>query len=278
MANAYDAWPSKAAFLGELSNSQSVRLAVTFTGLAIVLPFLLYIYTDYLAFISLGPGGTPPTFAGFLRVEVLSFFALRNPYAPAATPERFRDQPGYLVDLGKRRPPRPHTRGIAPHRQITQKASREDYVRLAKAIEAMGASNENLLIGTSCFEKHGTGLFSVSPAKRTCNGEICHAHPSDGSMHLTLHPADARTVLEAGWGERHPIARGGWFERFVPGGFIMSYAPRDDEEVETVLKIVRAAVWYVSGGDGVEDIKCGRRDSGYASAEEPEAVGVQKSS
>ncbi|KAI6888087.1 hypothetical protein KC360_g3719 [Hortaea werneckii] len=267
MLELHNALPlTSAAPFDGVSKLQIAKLGLAFIAIAIILPFLLYIYYDYLAFISLGPGGTPPTLAGFLRVELLGFFALRNPYTAAEAPERLKGQPGYLESLEERLPPRPHTRGIAPHRQITQKASKDDFERLASAIKRMGASNPNLLIGTSCFEKHGTGLFSISPAKRTCKGEICHAHPSDGSLHLTLHPADARTVLEAGWGERHPIARGGWFERFVPGGFIMCYAPRDEREVETVLRIVRAAAWFVSGGDGVVDVREGRRDSGYCSA------------
>ena len=63
---------------------------------------------------------------------------------------------------------------------------------------------------------------------------------------MTLHPADAKLVLESGWGERHPLARGGWFERFVPAGFIMVYAPRTSEEVATVLRIVEAAVWWIA--------------------------------
>lgn len=96
-------------------------------------------------------------------------------------------------------------------------------------------------------------MFSTSPARRTCRGEICHAHPSDGSMHLTLHLADAKMVLDAGWGERHPIARGGWFERFVPGGFMMVYAPRDESEVDMVLRMVKAAAWFVEGCEGSKE-------------------------
>ncbi|KAK4547303.1 hypothetical protein LTR36_000958 [Oleoguttula mirabilis] len=259
-----------------LHSSQTLKLVAIFTALTAVLTLLLHLYREYLAFVSLGPGGTPPTIAGFLRVKVLGCFALQNPYQPAPIPPRFKDSPGYLVNLPIRQAPRPETRGIAPHRQITQKPSKAVYEKLAQEIQNMGASNDNLLIGTSCFEKHGTGLFSVSPAKRTCQGEICHAHPSDGSMHMTLHPADAKTVLEAGWAERHPIARGGWFERFVPGGFLMVYAPRNDEEIETVMRIVKAAAWFVSGRDGVREIGKDsvkeiaeeRRDSGYVSAEE----------
>ncbi|KAK5708759.1 something about silencing protein 10 [Elasticomyces elasticus] len=253
--------------LNDLSSTQAFNLITSFLVLAIALPFLLALHQDYLAFVALGPGGTPTTFGGFLRVKVLSLFALSDPYVPAPIPQRFQATPGYLVDLAKRQHPRPCTRGIAPHRQITQKAGPALYKQLATAIEAIAGSNETLCIGTSCFEKHGTGLFSTSPAKRTCGGEICHAHPSDGSMHLTLHPLDAKIVLEAGWAERHPLARGGWLQRFVPGGFVMVYAPESEEDIAVLLEIVKAAAWYVSGGDGVKDGVDERRDSGYASAD-----------
>ncbi|KAK4560575.1 hypothetical protein LTR86_005772 [Recurvomyces mirabilis] len=252
----------------DLSLSQIINLASSFSSLAILLPLLLYLHFDYLAFVALGPGGTPTTFPGYVRVKVLSFFALNDPYLAAPTPRRFEGQPGFLVELSKRPLPRPCTRGIAPHRQVTQKADKRWYSKLANSIETMGRSSDRLRLGTSCFEKNGTGLFSTSPAKRTCNGEICHAHPSDGSMHMTLHPADAKVVLEAGWGERHPLARGGWFERFVPGGFVMIYAPHSEQDVETVMQIVKAAAWFVSGGDGIKDVIAERRDSGYASAED----------
>lgn len=68
-------------------------------------------------------------------------------------------------------------------------------------------------------------------------------------MHLTLHPFDAKIVLEAGWGERHPISRGGVFERFVPKGFLMVYAPQTAGEVAIVLRIVKAAAWFVGGDE-----------------------------
>ena len=74
-------------------------------------------------------------------------------------------------------------------------------------------------------------------------------------MHLTLHPADAAIVILRGWGERHPLSNGGWLARFVPQGFCMVYAPRNEEEVEIVRKIVAAAVWWVGGVD--VDLKFG---------------------
>jgi len=102
-------------------------------------------------------------------------------------------------------------------------------------------------MGISSFEKHCAGLFSKTQVNRTSNGEVVHAHPSDCSMHITLHPADAKVVIEAGWGERHPLARGGWFTRFVPKGFVMVYAPRTIEEVPLIMTIIKAGLGWVSG-------------------------------
>ncbi|KXT00714.1 hypothetical protein AC578_8239 [Pseudocercospora eumusae] len=219
---------------------------------ATIIQVSLCLRRDFLAFKALGPGGTPSTVPGYIRVKLLGLFALRNPYEPAPIPEDLKFKKGYLCSdaLPQRPHARPETRGIAPHRQITQRADQDMFVALKRAIEDLGAKGgDHLTIGTSCFEKKGTGLFSTSPTKRTCRGEICHVHSSDGSLHLTLHPLDARTVLEAGWGERHPISRGGVFERFVPKGFLMVYAPQKYSEIAVVLEIVKAAAWYV-GGEG----------------------------
>ncbi|CRK22207.1 hypothetical protein BN1708_017932, partial [Verticillium longisporum] len=76
-------------------------------------------------------------------------------------------------------------------------------------------------------EKHGLGLFARHPVNVTCNGEVCHVHDSDHSLHMTLHPDDIAEVLRKGWGQRHPLARKGWFGAMpVPEEFLMVYAPR----------------------------------------------------
>ncbi|KAH0558582.1 hypothetical protein GP486_004761 [Trichoglossum hirsutum] len=226
---------------------------VCLSALTLLGPLCYFIYQDYASFLNLGPGGTPSTFLGYLRITFLRLFALRNPHIPAPIPAVLRPQSGYMTPqraakLPKRAGVRPKVTGIAPHRQITQKGTLANFAELSQSVRALAAAHATrLALGTSCFEKHGTGLFSLNPVNRTCNGEICHAHPSDGSLHLTLHPADARVVLEKCWGERHPLARGGWCTRFVPSGFVMVYAPRDAEELKVVMEIIRAAVWWVSG-------------------------------
>lgn len=72
----------------------------------------------------------------------------------------------------------------------------------------------------------------------------------DSSMHMTLHPIDAALVIAAGWGERHPLAgRSIHGEQLLPGGFLMVYAPRTEDDVGTIIEIVKAAAWWVGGVD-----------------------------
>lgn len=238
--------------VGEYSQSL-VPLFARVIAVTVFITFLYFVRHDYYAFKALGPGGTPSTPLGYVRIKFLGLFALRNPYRPPPISPSLQPRHGHLVSLTQRFGPRPAVRGIAPQRQVSQRNSPDMFSVLAKAIRQLAANPQNkLALGTSCFEKHGTGLFSLAPIARTCRGEICHVHPSDGSLHLTLHPADAAIVLQSGWGQRHPLARGGWLSRFVPEGFIMVYAPRDEKEVEVVIEIVRAACWFVSGVDAVK--------------------------
>ncbi|PLB43727.1 hypothetical protein P170DRAFT_430758 [Aspergillus steynii IBT 23096] len=273
--------------------------------LLLILPptlFLLHaIRKDYHAFLALGPGGTPSTPTGYLRICILRLLALRNPFSPPSIPDSLSPQTGYFHRfsplspspsssaagnptkdtariLPHRRGPRPLVTGIAPQRQLTQRSTQAIYETLTQEIHALvHAHPEKYYTGTSCFEKHSTGIFALpsSPSSKpqpqdqnqphptgkrsrvTCNGEICHSHPIDGSLHLTLHPADVRVLVERGWGQRHPLAweEDGWARRwlcgrrFVPAGFVMVYAPRDEREVQVVMEVVRAAGWWVCGED-----------------------------
>jgi len=138
--------------------------------------------------------------------------------------------------------------GIAPHRQIDQTGCPKMYRTLRKSLENMALSHpQSLQIGLSCFEKKGLAVFCQNPINETCRGEICHIHDSDRSMHMNLHPDDAKVVLEMGWGERHPLAKGGWMKKYVPREFVMVYAPRNREELDVVCRIIEAAGFWVSG-------------------------------
>ncbi|GFF26942.1 hypothetical protein IFM58399_01561 [Aspergillus lentulus] len=252
-------------FLLTTTADSTLPLLVLLTCLPSFLLAAHYIRKDYHAFLALGPGGTPSTPTGYARICILRLFTVRDPLSPPSIPPSLHPKHGQLPSsLPVRAGPRPTVAGIAPHRQTTQRASKTMYATLSNRIhELVNAHPSTLRAATSCFEKHSTGIFCVAAAaqaqaqaqRHTCDGEVCHSHPVDGSLHLTLHPADVRAVLEKGWGQRHPLAwdDGGeewcWWRwaKSVPPGFVMIYAPRDERELEVVMDIIRAAVWWVGG-------------------------------
>ncbi|KAF6841334.1 hypothetical protein CPLU01_00465 [Colletotrichum plurivorum] len=229
--------------------------------LIILAPILLLVRNDYNNFLGLGPGGTPATFQGYIRIAWLRLWAIRDPFtAPEPNPNRLPSR-GILIQkqhqqesgdggvglLPYRPGPRPVVAGIAPQRQLDQHGTAPQYRALRRTLERLAAENPSRF-GTarSCLEKHGLGLFARHPVNVTCNGEVCHVHDSDHSLHMNLHPEDIREVLAKGWGQRHPLAWKGTLVRMpVPEEFIMVYAPRDDHELKIVCKIIEAAIWYV---------------------------------
>ena len=255
------------------SKSSNHWLLLSSLLVPIVFPFYRFVLNDYHAYLSLGPGGTPSTFPGYLKVTFLRvFFARANTYVPPSSGPCECPKKGYLHELPRRQGSRPQVAGIAPHRQITQKPSPEVHEALAAAHKELEFSNSNTVsTGVSCFEHHNLALFfspcstfkrnpealsssaldlsqstMLRPLNSTCGkpAEISHMHAIDGSMHLTLHPADAALVLANGWGEMHPLAgRGSW----VPRGFVMVYAPRTKDDIKVVMDIVRAGAWWVGG-------------------------------
>lgn len=92
-------------------------LTILFTFLPLSLRFL---YLDYLAYLSLGPGGTPASLQGFLKVKALGLFALRDPYQPRYCAAAAQHGKGYLNltagRLRRRDGARPVVKGIAPQR------------------------------------------------------------------------------------------------------------------------------------------------------------------
>lgn len=163
--------------------------------ISILLPAYRLILKDYNAFLALGPGGTPSTFAGYLRVSYLRLFAISDPFQPPSLAQAMFPDRGYLHSLKKRSGPRPVVAGIAPQRQLNQKCSPNLHQIIRQALHTLAAGYPSLLRkGNSCFEKHGLALFllacpqpipadvqrhpAYSHLNPTCQdtGEICHLH------------------------------------------------------------------------------------------------------
>jgi hypothetical protein len=75
------------------------------------------------------------------------------------------------------------------------------------------------------------------------NREIGHFHPWDHSLHIALPPELAEAAVAAGWAEVHPVAKAG----MAPGHLVILYGPRDDGEVEVLVRLIFAAVRRAGG-------------------------------
>ncbi|KAK2595235.1 hypothetical protein QQS21_007022 [Conoideocrella luteorostrata] len=226
-------------------------LGSVFTECLILLtPLVLLLQNDYENFLNLGPGGTPSTFYGYLQISWWRLWVLRDPFTAPSAGLLSSPQPSILQkqDLPYRSGPRPIVAGIAPQRQLDQHGSRHSYQTLRRAMMKLGTGTP-LKFGTerSCVEKHGLALFAKHALRTNCQGEIVHVHDSDHSMHMCLHPSDIQEVLSKGWGQRHPLARKGWLLQMpVSPNFVMIYAPRNEQELQIVYRIIEAAIWYTS--------------------------------
>ena len=246
------------------SANSSFQQALLYAIAAILLLRLCSIvYDDYHAFLALGPGGTPSTFPGYLRVSCLRLFALKNPLVPPPLIAKIQPALGYLLRLPHRCGPRPTVAGIAPQRQTDQKPEIHLHQAMRRALNSLADSHPSIISkGNSCFEKHGLALFlsedrephapniGSTHLNETCQktGEFCHLHGTDTSMHLTLHPQDAALVISHGWGERHPLAGRNIFGKvLLPAGFVMVYAPNEEYQIGVLMEIVRAGGWWVGG-------------------------------
>lgn len=153
--------------------------------------------------------------------------------------------------LPPRRGPRPQTTPTNPHTQLDQQPEGSAVgERLADRVFALPGVRER----PSAISVPGArALWLDAPAGPAdafmVGGEFAHLHPSpDLSLHVALPPPLARTAVEAGWGEVHPVARRG----LIPAHVVMLYAPRDDHELDVVAGLVEAAWRYASGEAGID--------------------------
>jgi hypothetical protein len=217
--------------------------------------------------------------------EIPSIFAIK--VSPFLSPYR-----GILhaSDLPQRHGRRPTIGGTAPQRQKDQKTTLNQFEVVQNRLHNKAVDYpRDLLFEQSFLERLG-GSWALKVRKQTHPAtstsaawstttaytsrperawikrfgyEIAHAHHADGSMHVILHPEDVRTVIEQGWGERHPLASTSWHWMFywdsvkslwnpasrppVPETLVFLYAPRNKKEVDCIVRIIDAAIWYFTG-------------------------------
>jgi hypothetical protein len=143
-------------------------------------------------------------------------------------------------NLPRRKGPRPQTIGPRPHAQVSEPSPPDLHRELARrALELPGVRSADSLVsvpGALAFvldEERAGGPPEAFQADR----EFAHLHPEDdGSLHMTLPAAVAAEAYAKGWGEPHPFS-----------GTPLIFAPRDDDELEVVLRLLRASHAFATG-------------------------------
>lgn len=190
---------------------------------------LLIIRRDYLNFLSLGPGGPPYNYRGYIEILWFRVWALRDQFQLCSADATCSPNCGILTrePLPSRTGPRPQIAGIAPQRQLDQRCLIYSGA-LREVMEKLSSENPRMVCsGRSKLERHGLALFSLNNYLHEYHGEVAHIHETDGSMHVHLNPGDVNEVITKGWGQRHPLAMKHKFLRMpVAENFILIYAPR----------------------------------------------------
>jgi hypothetical protein len=211
----------------------------------------VWVYRDYQKWLALGPGGLPYNCRGWMtttrmrlqKCDPLDASALVDlPGAPLEL--------GCLQDLPSRIGPRPSI-GVhpVPHRQLDQLPD-EAMKRCIEQLFDARVERERELVEykLSYFEKWNYAVTLREPESGhadalASHGEIGHVHPSNGSMHMILNRADARTVIEHGWGERHPLAG---VMLALPATYLLIYPPRDSDELEVTGRLLDVAIAHMA--------------------------------
>jgi hypothetical protein len=194
----------------------------------------------------------------------LHTLSVSDPLSPPARSSSSSSR-GYLETLPQRTGPRPSVVGTSTPKQTTQTVSgaEKDLTdRLRSVITTINTTYPHTTyLGRSTFEDGNITLFARHRVfdHTKYYGEILNADSFDGFMSTTLHPSDVRTVIEKGWGQRHPLSgrRASWLLRLLgqahatptPSSRVVLYAPRSQEDLEAVEQIINAAVWWVGGID-----------------------------
>lgn len=235
-----------------LDNPTNAILAASSSVVALTLAWMI---NDYRAWVAFGTGGTPPNLQGYLKIT--KFRILRAFSGDSLTDVSSIPKTGesYLPDdLPQRKGPAPKVISrTLPQRQYPAKLDKDVYDRL-HALPAKYAEKypELLVLDKSITEGRSTDAIYAKPElpgrkkatqDRILGNEIAHVHPAENSLHVWLTLPDTRKVVEAGWGQRFPLASLG----MVDEGWTFVYAPRSMEEVDVAEEIVRAGIGHLTG-------------------------------
>lgn len=152
-----------------------------------------------------------------------------------------------METLPRRAGPRPRTYQGQPHTQLDQQPDARIRAQLGRRFG-----------GFDGVDEQATGVRVVPGARALClapdvgagppeafitGREFAHLHAlPDSSLHVVLPESLATEAVETGWGEFHPLAG-----TEVPATTLLVFAPRDPDEIDVVLGLVRQSYEFARG-------------------------------
>jgi hypothetical protein len=164
--------------------------------------------------------------------------------------------PSFLSpDLPKRRGDRAYTNPVMPHRQLNDLSPPPVLSALKTEFSRRFAPKAR--VGPSIVSLVGIEALHLVEAdvrrQSIIDSEFAHFHNEDsgaGSMHMLLSPADARLAIAQEWAELHLLAGEtrlvGGKVHLLPPSLVLTYAPRDLDELQVALQLLDAAFKYVT--------------------------------
>lgn len=174
-------------------------------------------HNAYHAFMALAPGGLPSSFAGFVEATRIT----------RGGPVSFGD--GFLPALAFRLGPTPYTIGLSSHQQLNQQSPEDVQQYFADRLSLFAA----LQSGDSKSESTSSDS-TVSLAADACN---CTSSPCLRTFVCPL--ADTRS----------PFVNL-CHKPCLPGTLALINAPREHDEVCTIMRIIEAGAKYLASIDG----------------------------
>lgn len=188
---------------------------------------------DYRAWRSLGEGGLPANPGGWLITTALRALA-RDPFQVSGQSTHDSHGGHGLAELAARGGDRPRVAPYPiPHRVLAAPSAEPVLRAVAELLDEL-ADTPALCYRTSRWERHNQALWLTGT-----DHEIGHLHPSDGSLHVVLAPADAQTAIDLGWGQLHPLA--GVPRLGLPAGYTLLYPPRSIADLAAIRTLLDAA-------------------------------------
>jgi hypothetical protein len=223
-----------------------------------------YVTAEDKAYVASKPLHSAASLIGGIR-HFLYQFRLRHPSIFPEALSTVSSHRGFLESLPPRKSCLQNITSTIPQCQRKPLTPVERCSALSSTIRGIATTYPQLTyLGRSTFETHNNdkdnnnnNTATLFSRRQTYSGtkyfgEICRSYPEDGSMHLKLHPADVKMVLERGWGERQSETMTTWWRKCftgAPTGDTLIYAPQSEQELIVVTEIIRAAVWWVGKYD-----------------------------